>query len=815
MEYVLLTLALPLFFVALGVTFRRRRRPPAPAAPAAAAAPPVSAPVAAPWLVRRLLPWLFVLGIFTGAFLFFSPDSFMGNLLRLVTLSRYGLLTGLLLVGLVPLGLQAAPSLLGNLFVLRAPRHLFHVAWMSVLVGTMAVVVCGVEELNAPARYGTQPLNAAPGPWGLTRVAAVLVLCLPVLLACARCSREAFLPAGGWRWGPWVAGGLAGLAAGFLLIVLVAAVQPAFLSPGVSAPDFFPLQPLGEWAWQQLGSPRSEALFRAGDALARLVEARGYTAPGEDGRPRLAPGHAQLMAGMGAVLLVYLGHYLLVKALGVRAACGTQVPPLYLVLLLLLLLGFFLQGLAFALDLYWVPASLAVVLFAFVLYQFSNTDHLFSVGRTKAAGGVQAAAGTAPAAPEWGDVAAAWKRQPQRTLVAVTASGGGIQAAAWTARALVGLHELYGDPFTRSIRLLSAVSGGSVGALYCLDAWPPGNPVLPGAAWQYPAAAALPPANSVCGRAMASSLEATAWGLVFPDLLRVLAPVLVAKTDDRGARVEEAWRERMLRPEARMTDWVGPILRGEMPVPVFNATIVETGQRFLASPVGGRPRPNLPPAARPRHLFELYPGAAPLVSTMVRLSATFPFVSPICRPAWSPGDPWPESDSYHFADGGYVDNEGMVTVIEWLLDLLDPAYVGEPPFDRVLLVRLMPFPSSGAAGASLGRGWFYSTFGPIDAIQNVRTASQQERNELAVSLFTEAAARRGVEVRSAVLRFELPSALDPPLSWMLTDPQKAAVGQAWLRLADPQNPASPLGEIDAWFARASPAPAAAGAAAGT
>jgi hypothetical protein len=454
-----------------------------------------------------------------------------------------------------------------------------------------------------------------------------------------------------------------------------------------------------------------------------------------------------------------------------------------------------------------------VALFAYAVYQFSHTDHLFSLGGTPASGGVKAApaaprgrpagrsagrpASSARPVPELKEVAAVWERQGRRTLVAVTASGGGIQAAAWTARALVGLHELYGDPFLRSVRLVSAVSGGSVGAMYALDAWPP----TAAAEWQYPAAAPLPPDDSVCGRAMASSLEATTWGLVFPDLLRAVAPVFVSQTDDRGSRIEEAWRGHLHAPAARVTDWVGPVLEGAMPVTVFNATVVETGQRFLASPVLGRSRADLPPAVRPRQLFELYPGAARLVSTAVRLSATFPFVSPICRPEWSPAAAWPESAAYHFADGGYVDNEGMITVIEWLWDLLDPTYVGWPPFDRVLLVRLMPFPSSGVAAAGLDRGWFYATLGPIDAIANVRTASQQERNALAVRLFTEAAERRGVTVRSAVLRYEMPGAAEPPLSWMLTDPQKAAVDQAWRRIADPSNPDKPLGEIDAWFPR--------------
>jgi hypothetical protein len=814
MEYVILALALPLVVIALLEIFHERR---APAPTGAAVAALVSAPVAGAWLVRRLLPWLIVAGLLAAAFVFFSPafapDSFPGNLVRLIVLSRYGLLTGLLLVGLVPLGLQIAPALLGNLFVLRRPLHLFHVAWMATLVGAAVVVVTRMEELNAPLRFGTRAVGPPGTLRDVARVAAVLVLCLPALLACLRCTREAWLDGASWRWAPWALAVAAGVATGLLLVVLAAAVQPMILSPAVSAPDLYPLQPVGEWAWRQLGSPRSEALFPAGDALAELLkEARGYTVTGADGRTRLAPGHAQLAAATASVLLVYLSCYLLVRVLGVRASGAYHHPPLFLILLLLLLLGLFLQGAAFALDLYWVPALLALALLVFVLSQAFHTDHLFSLGWTRAAGGVKAAARPAApsvqpdapapqrsdegAAPTLKDVAAAWARQGRRTLVAVAASGGGIQAAAWTARVLVGLHERYGVELTRSLRLLSAVSGGSVGAMYCLDAWPPDGAQTQ-AAWQYPTKSPLPPFGSVCQRAMASSLEATAWGLVFPDLLRVLAPFLVSRTDDRGARIEEAWRGNLRQPGARLTDWDAAVRRGEMPVPVFNATVVETGQRFLAAPVLGPPSP-VSAAAQARQLLELYPGAAPLVSTMVRLSATFPFASPICRPQWSGKEPWPEPASYHFADGGYVDNEGMVTLIEWLTALLDSTYLAQRPFDRVLLVRLMPFPSAAPVPASLNRGWFYSTVGPINAIQNVRTASQQERNDLAVRLFADAAARQQVEVRSAVLRFALPSALHPPLSWMLTDPQKAAVDEAW-RFLLARDPEGALATIDGWF----------------
>lgn len=657
MEFVLLVLALPLVVFALVLTFGPRRSTTAAAAPLAPAL-----------RTGRVLAWFVAVAIFVAALLLLRADRDFENLVRLIVLSRYGVLMGLLLVGLVPLGLQAAPSLLANLLVLRRARHLFHISWLALLMGSAALVVCRVEELNADGRYQVKalPLLDEARDWG--RLATVLVLSLPVVLACGRCSREAFVPKAQWRWQAWVTAGGLGLGFGLLLMVLVSAMQPMFLSSSVSDPSFFPLQALGEWLWEQWGKPHTAALYPLGDWLANVLDPRGYTVPAEGEARRLAPGHAQATVGFAVVLAVYMFHYLLVKALGVRAVRAFDIPPLFLVLLLLMLLGFLLQGAAFALDHYWIPASLAVLLFVFAVYQFSRTDHLFSLGNRPASGGVKAASqtGRREAAPLHA-VAQGWQQRPaSRTLIAVTASGGGIQAAAWTARVMVGLHELYGEPFMHSVRLLSAVSGGSVGAMYLLDAWPPDRSPQ----WQYPVGSSLPAEDSVCGRAMASSLEATAWGIAFPDLLRILSPWLVSRSDDRGARIEEAWRGHLKNGELRMTDWIPKVLDGSLPIPIFNATMVETGQRFLASPVLVPQFADLAPAVRPRQLFELYPGAAPLVSTMVRLSATFPFVSPICRPDRS------AADAYHFADGGYVDNEGMITIIEYLMPLLDPSYDG-------------------------------------------------------------------------------------------------------------------------------------------
>src|SRR5690606_23413477 len=94
----------------------------------------------------------------------------------------------------------------------------------------------------------------------------------------------------------------------------------------------------------------------------------------------------------------------------------------------------------------------------------------------------------------------------QVNVVLIAAAGGGIQAAAWTARVLSGI-EAYAlergqaDAWRNSLRLLSGVSGGSVGIYYYADRW------------NDPPEKTAQQLEEVFEAASSSSLEAVAWGL--------------------------------------------------------------------------------------------------------------------------------------------------------------------------------------------------------------------------------------------------------------------------------------------------------------
>jgi len=357
--------------------------------------------------------------------------------------------------------------------------------------------------------------------------------------------------------------------------------------------------------------------------------------------------------------------------------------------------------------------------------------------------------------PKWPD--------GKRTCVVVSASGGGIQAAAWTSKVLTSLDAKI-EPFGESIGLISSVSGGSVGAMHYLANRKMRINSKDGLKCM------LPPENSnlIYARANASSLESIGWGLSFPDFARVVLPFRIDRAVDRGWALEGSWWNRMGRSaadarwmsEVRMRDLIQPTIDGTFPPVIFNATTVETGQRVLISQVRGaavRPgtsQSNIYKAVdTPIDFLDFYgsvfkdPTAVnPRLTTAVRLSATFAYVTPVALPMPVDDelilDPKLRSRlDLHLCDGGYADNTGLVSAISMFHDLIaqydeeiDLESRESLPFDRVLFVRIEPFPASVAQATRDNRGTKGALLGPLIALSATRTSSQAERANLELSL---------------------------------------------------------------------------------
>src|SRR5207245_2368070 len=116
------------------------------------------------------------------------------------------------------------------------------------------------------------------------------------------------------------------------------------------------------------------------------------------------------------------------------------------------------------------------------------------------------------------------------------------------------------------------------------------------------------------------------------------------------------------------------------------------------------------------------------VTTAARLSATFPYVSPAARINRYGGF----DNQYHYVDGGYYDNYGTATLVEWLDKGLSA--LGEEMPSRVLVVEIRSFPDDEAARPNDSRGWTADTLQPLETLYAVRGAGQEAHSDVNVHL---------------------------------------------------------------------------------
>jgi hypothetical protein len=219
----------------------------------------------------------------------------------------------------------------------------------------------------------------------------------------------------------------------------------------------------------------------------------------------------------------------------------------------------------------------------------------------------------------------------------------------------------------------------------------------------------------------------------------------------------------MLR-DARLGHWAADAANGVRPPVSFNATIAETGVRYLLStfrlerPLFGRKE------------FPSDPGNADIeVATAVGLSAAFPYVSPACRP-----DPDRDKNGKplgHVVDGGYYDNYGIATAIDFLSEGL-PDATGK----RILLLHIEAGRYGEPQVTSTERGWFFQVLAPPQGLLGVWDTGMRSRNDVEIGLMKSLIESRGGQFTS--LRVDFPKS-ETPTSWYLTREDKKAIRDGW------------------------------------
>ncbi|XZE18623.1 hypothetical protein SH449x_003920 [Pirellulaceae bacterium SH449] len=330
-----------------------------------------------------------------------------------------------------------------------------------------------------------------------------------------------------------------------------------------------------------------------------------------------------------------------------------------------------------------------------------------------------------------------------KTLVIVTCPGGGIHAAAWASCVLDQLSDEYVE-FRDSLCIVSGVSGGSVGALLFVGSRYE-NELLD----RYLVGAASPsteqvhrdlksqsPALELSAR---SALESIAFGATVDDLYGLVGLGGVG----RGQRLEDSLGARLPADVQSMTmgQWGDRTISGAVPIVVFNSTDAVTGRRVLFDTV---PTPwrasSVGLTARPLNYRELLDSRNQafdvLPATAARTSATFPYISPFTKPS-NASD---VGNHVALCDGGYVDNEGIVTAVNWIEFILRRwAAEGRAnrSFDRILLLRIEPSAIEDINKPGKSDGFLGSLrwlAGPGETMMNVRNASQIERGNLEADL---------------------------------------------------------------------------------
>ena len=463
----------------------------------------------------------------------------------------------------------------------------------------------------------------------------------------------------------------------------------------------------------------------------------------------------------------------------------------YVLILLMFGVSFF-SGLAFWADRFRIPS-----LFLIVVWMVTSTTALSDHRYQLSAASTQVPPGPADILQGW----LAAHPNANQPLVIVTTSGGGIQATAWTVRVLTKLESEFSGqngtyPFRNSVLLISGVSGGSIGAMLYGDSFL-GRPK------EAPDCTQRPNIDDQLNcNAKISSLRQVAWGLAYPDLQRAVAPLLTAQSPyrDRGWAIEEVLRTTMAQPDATLADWSAQTwgANGNMPAFIFNSTIADIGGRFVftnfTTPGIDQAFPRRAPNFR-----DLYPGCDIKAVTAARLSAVFPYVSPMTRadlPCPSNSEKHP---TFHLADGGYYDNDGIASALEWLNqaagNLTNVAadakkadtFAGHP----VVWITIRSFPEFPdktpiQIESDRAKGYWGSArqlVAPIATQVAVRTAAQRARNDYdiqrlllaGVHYWPIAFSGKGADCTSPDSSTGQDLAEDPPLSWHLTRRQQRMI----------------------------------------
>lgn len=694
------------------------------------------------------------------------------NRLRQIYLLRFPLLTALVLALLPWIGLVKLKSLLASLFVSNwwgvflIASVAFTTAW-AILVTARLILSYGKLRFTRNLSASAPPVEFESPVFRITFWQALLasVAAWPVTIWTVR---ETAAEAVDTSLGQALLWAALGILASLLLLFASVLLQVLVNSPNSPDGGRSRAQEVAESIFIVRWLPRSliGALARADPFgggrrfLRRFFQSILSEGFFDEKKDRFLAGHglAAWLFFLSVLIFVIAGQF-----------AHYDMPALFFVVLLLMMLCWVLSGLSFVYDRYRVPVLFILLL----IFYFSTPNYYYKPQQNN---GRRLTMLTPRDVIDRGD------GQPQKIIVVAT-EGGGIQAAAWTAQVLAGIQRERKD-FGRALRLVSSVSGGSTGAFFFVNGYAADGTVKDESL------------DLIVKMAEGNSLDDVARGLVYHDFFNVLLFGYWPFGVDRGTALEESWTANCQKvcekdfpkqpcpidcKAGTLASWSEGVKAGARPANIFNSTMVEDGDRLLVSnsdvqkPIAERGRQNV---------GRLLNGLDLEAITAARLSATFPYVSPAARGLVNDptGKEYPGA-RYHLVDGGYYDNYGMTSVVEWLDNALaEKLGSGQDLLSEVLVIQIQSFPAASAEKPP--SGYIAQALAPVLTLLNIRTSAQASHKEIESYLLKQ---KWGERVKTVDFRFcclprrpgDETKCYDPPLTWKLTEAEKRNVTTCW------------------------------------
>ena len=216
--------------------------------------------------------------------------------------------------------------------------------------------------------------------------------------------------------------------------------------------------------------------------------------------------------------------------------------------------------------------------------------------------------------------------------------------------------------------------------------------------------------------------------------------------------------------EAKLTDWEAG---DDLPALIFNSTVNETSERFLFANYQVGPLSEELRKQQARRVFhEEFPKNDIRVATAVRMSAAFPYVSPVAKAVDEHGQTIDKKD-YHLADGGYYDNYGVASALDFVADGVAPGSK-----DRILLVLIEAGPENAFKDTTRGdKGWGFQAIAPPYGLLRLWQIVARARNAADLDW-----AKRYASGMTFV-RFVYRDETESPTSWSLHPDQKASIAK--------------------------------------